>query len=113
MRRVKVYRWGRLKPGEPYTRIEEGEGTFIQYGVGYEMEDGGPGIFTTAVVEMEDGTVKNVNVENIEFIPNPGSDAAIDKGCTCPVLDNNHGRGEGPWWITEGCPIHGKKKETI
>lgn len=46
--------------------------------------------------------------------PNPGSDAAIKQGCTCPVLDNGHGRGVGGngekhgWWITEGCPLHGK-----
>jgi hypothetical protein len=25
--------------------------------------------------------------------PNPGSDDAIDAGCTCPVLDNGHGKG--------------------
>jgi hypothetical protein len=43
-------------------------------------------------------------------LPNPGSDAAIDMGCTCPVLDNGHGRindGKGPFWITEKCPVHG------
>ena len=41
--------------------------------------------------------------------PNPGSDEAIAKGCTCPVMDNNHGKWEpwtGGWWITEGCPLH-------
>ena len=49
--------------------------------------------------------------------PNPGSDAALDLGCKCPVLDNGHGRGI-PWpnddddgfhtvfWQTEGCPVH-------
>ena len=48
--------------------------------------------------------------------PNPGSDAAIEAGCTCPVLDNGHGRGVGGngekygWWITEGCPLHGKEE---
>jgi len=48
--------------------------------------------------------------------PNPGSDAAIKQGCTCPVLDNGHGKGVGGngekhgWWITEGCPLHGKKE---
>lgn len=48
--------------------------------------------------------------------PNPGSDAAIKQGCTCPVLDNGHGRGVGVngekfgWWITAGCPLHGKKE---
>ena len=47
---------------------------------------------------------------------NPGSDAAIKQGCDCPVLDNGHGRGIGGngekhgWWITEGCPLHGKKE---
>ena len=47
-------------------------------------------------------------------IPNPGSDAAIVAGCTCPVLDNGHGRGVGGngekygWWITEGRPLHGR-----
>lgn len=43
--------------------------------------------------------------------PNPGSDEAIDLGCTCPVLDNNHGR-RAPWppdgwWQKPGCPVHG------
>ena len=50
--------------------------------------------------------------------PNPGSDAAIDQGCTCPVVDNHHGN--GAWWpgapvfwITHGCPLHSKRKDTI
>lgn len=40
--------------------------------------------------------------------PNPGSDAALALGCTCPVIDNGHGRGLDPrgFWITEGCPVH-------
>jgi len=30
--------------------------------------------------------------------PNPGSPEAIKKGCTCPVLDNGHGKGHlGEW----------------
>lgn len=46
--------------------------------------------------------------------PNPGSQAAIDKGCTCPVIDNHYGRGftlngETVFWINENCPIHGAK----
>lgn len=39
----------------------------------------------------------------------PGSDEAIDAGCTCPILDNAHGKGwlcSGEFWITEGCPLH-------
>ena len=44
--------------------------------------------------------------------PNPGSDAAVELGCTCPVLDNGRGAGymgrEGVFWIHGGCPLHGK-----
>lgn len=46
--------------------------------------------------------------------PNPGSDDAINQGCTCPVIDNRHGKGiddpqaaKSPlFWITMGCPLH-------
>jgi len=42
--------------------------------------------------------------------PNPGSREALDLGCRCAVLDNNHGRSApwppDGWFITEGCPIH-------
>lgn len=55
-----------------------------------------------------------VNEEN--KIPNPGSSQALDMGCTCPVLDNYHGRGffypgaEGPaFYIRADCPIHGER----
>jgi len=51
--------------------------------------------------------------------PNPGSDEAIKKGCTCAVLDNGYGNGCGRkdkdgtplFWITETCPLHGGKNE--
>lgn len=43
--------------------------------------------------------------------PNPGSDAALDLGCTCPVLDNGHGRGyQGNpdlFAMSLDCPLHG------
>ncbi len=44
--------------------------------------------------------------------PNPGSEEAIAKGCTCPVLDNCHGRGaygnadRYGFWYDAGCPLH-------
>jgi hypothetical protein len=50
--------------------------------------------------------------------PNPGSDAAVAIGCTCPVLDNGRWRGtyqvDGVWqfWITPDCPLHGKTEDT-
>jgi hypothetical protein len=43
--------------------------------------------------------------------PNPGSDAALEMGCLCPVLDNNYGEGSdwGPnkFWQVADCPLHG------
>ena len=45
---------------------------------------------------------------------NPGSKEAVDKGCTCPIMDNGAGRGYmgqvGKFWITYGCPLHTDKE---
>ena len=53
------------------------------------------------------------SVDATDMIPNPGSDAAIALGCTCPILDNGHGRGcDGTgrrFWINAECPIHNRK----
>lgn len=59
---------------------------------------------------------KNAISAEIMTTPNPGSDEAIEQGCTCPVYDNARGKGIGGngekhgWWITAGCPLHGKKE---
>ena len=43
-------------------------------------------------------------------VPNPGSEEAIKRGCSCAVLDNAHGRGymgqPGIFVYSEGCPLH-------
>ena len=47
--------------------------------------------------------------------PNPGSKAAVEQGCTCPVYDNAHGLGSGylddvgkpVFWINTQCVLHG------
>lgn len=49
--------------------------------------------------------------------PTPGSDAAIERGCTCPVLDNCHGYGVGGhgsnlFWCNAACPFHGPRSTT-
>lgn len=54
-------------------------------------------------------------------IPTPGSDDAVKIGCTCPILDNQFGRGCG-WvgedgtelfWQSSDCPIHGHKESEV
>lgn len=38
----------------------------------------------------------------------PGSIKARKAGCTCPVEDNNYGRGMMPgyFWLFDNCPVH-------
>lgn len=40
--------------------------------------------------------------------PYPGSDEAVERGCTCPVFDNHRGKGfgDGMYYITPDCPVH-------
>jgi len=46
--------------------------------------------------------------------PNPGSDEARERGCTCPVMDNAHGNGymgmKDVFVYNMDCPMHGKEK---
>lgn len=73
-RQVTVYEWHR-EPNTgthgfvaaPYEKRAVGIGTFVQYGTDYQEMDHGTGNFTTAIVEMKDGTVVNVQVELIKF----------------------------------------------
>lgn len=53
-------------------------------------------------------------MNNPPLIPYPGSNEAIEKGCTCPVLSNNRGKGTGLkdndgnllFWKSSDCPLH-------
>lgn len=43
-------------------------------------------------------------------VPRPGSMDAQMRGCTCPIIDNGHGRGyrgqPDIFVITADCPVH-------
>ena len=39
----------------------------------------------------------------------PGPDAALVRGCKCPVMDNEE-MPDDRKWVNADCPIHGKKK---
>ena len=45
--------------------------------------------------------------------PKPGSDRAVEQGCTCPRMDNAYGAGimslGTDWYVNEGCPLHDPK----
>jgi len=49
---------------------------------------------------------------------NPGSAEAQEHECTCPVIDNNYGKGvkQGKkllFWMTADCPLHGTNSKQI
>jgi hypothetical protein len=46
-------------------------------------------------------------------LPDPGSKAAIAKGCTCPVMDNADMKGTGYFVISRDCPVHCPKTERV
>lgn len=56
-------------------------------------------------------------MEKYGVAPNPGSEAAITLGCTCPVMDNRHGEGlyekdgEMLFVYNAACPVHSPNSE--
>ena len=50
-----------------YKRALKGQAIFHQFGVDYEEFETGPGNYSTAIIELPDGTVRNIPVENIAF----------------------------------------------
>ncbi len=69
MRRVMVFEM-KLVEGRHtgYSRVEKGEARFHQWGLNYEDSENGPGNYSTAIVEFDDGTVDNVPAELVQFL---------------------------------------------
>ena len=48
-------------------------------------------------------------------IPNPGSNEAIDLGCSCPIMDNSYGEGymgmKDTFIYNQSCKLHKTKEE--
>ena len=67
-RKVNVYKYATEAGQSQHTKKWLGTGVFHQFGIDYEEFENGPGNFTTAIVEMPDGTVENIPVHLIVFI---------------------------------------------
>ena len=72
MRKVQVFNYKRAEGEQHFDKVNDGEAFFHQWGVDYEEFEAGPGNYSTAIIEREDGTVENVPVEMIQFIENRG-----------------------------------------
>lgn len=81
-RRVRVYEYKQPeKQGDPWEKILLGEGVFLALGVDvFERVDNGCASYSTAIVEMPDGVVKNVAVDQIEFVePTNAQNSVLNK----------------------------------
>lgn len=68
MKKVKIFKWVRIPDKSSWHKIEDGEGVFIQYGVDFQEFENGIGNFSTAIIELDDGSVKNIPADLIQFI---------------------------------------------
>ena len=68
MRKAILYEWRKPAGEKNYIRVEIGTVKFHQFGMDYEEFETGPGNFSTAIVECDDGTVKNVPADLIKFV---------------------------------------------
>lgn len=66
-RKVFVYEWQKVKGQSHCEKVCVGNGIFHQFGSDYEEFESGPGNYSTAIIEMPDGSVKNVPAELIVF----------------------------------------------
>ena len=76
MRKVQIYKYEQNKD-KPSThdKVEDEIGIFIQFGVNFEGFGEGPGNYTTAIIEMSDGTIRNVDVEMVRFLDKPAKES--------------------------------------
>lgn len=66
-RKVIVYEYTKVGGQAHMSKVAVGHGVFHQFGCDYEVFEAAPGNYSTAIVEMSDGTVRNVPVEMIAF----------------------------------------------
>ena len=68
MRPVKVFKlWATKESGLGF-RKDDGHAMFHEWGCDYDEFESGPGNYSTAIIERDDGTVENVPADLIQFI---------------------------------------------
>jgi len=68
METVKIFKYQRMANKRTLERVFVDYGFFHEFGCNYEEFESGAGNFSTAIVEMKDGTIKNISVELIQFM---------------------------------------------
>jgi hypothetical protein len=66
MRKVNFYKWEKDKSGT-YEKVFDGYGLLHQFSTDYKELEYGVGNYATAIIEMHDGTIRNIPVELVVF----------------------------------------------
>ena len=69
MRKVIYSEYVRIEGKPGFKLVEKGEAIFHQWGRDTHSDEDGS--FSTAIIELEDGTVKNIPAEQVRFISGP------------------------------------------
>jgi hypothetical protein len=67
-RKVKIFSRAWNRETQSSDKFLVGHGVFHEWGVNYEELENGPANYSIAIVEMEDGSVKGVFFDLIQFI---------------------------------------------
>ncbi len=68
MKKVRYFEWNYNKETKKRTRDFVGEAIFHAFGCSFHEFESGAGNFSTALIELEDGSILNIAVEYIQFI---------------------------------------------
>lgn len=67
MRHIMIYEYKKDESGK-YRKEESGIGIFLQFGIDFDEVGAGVGNYSTAIVEMPDGTVENKPLALVRFL---------------------------------------------
>ena len=67
-KRVEVMKWVNKGIGLGWEKVVDHEATFLSFGPDYEEFQSGCGMFTCAVLELDDGQVEMVRADLIKFL---------------------------------------------
>ena len=73
-RKVNIYKYNNITDKHTIKKEYVCDGIFHQFGCDFEEFESGPGNFSTAIVELVNGEVKNVDAELIVFTEPPKED---------------------------------------
>ena len=68
MRKIEYSEYERVEGLNHLELVKKGTAIFHRFGVDHQELEFGAGNYSTAIIELNDGTVKNLPVEQIKFI---------------------------------------------